>query len=800
MKRNCFLPLIFTLTFFACNPLVQNLNTDSDNESVVRLENGLYKIPLKINISADNSKAIAAPDYSELKNSILYFNITAVNASNSSDTKGPFKIEKAPGGDSFSGNIELPYGSWIISADGFDLSNKKLFQTAVGTSETYDPSNGRPLSISVYPIISSPTGSSYTGTVSLKVNFPKIEDGKPQNYYTKADIDGIVSTNSDMPVTLNSDSVTEVTYDFSNVPVGNHNMTIMVWTEDEPSKIKSIFESVIVNANATSKVWWNGNAQESITFTHEQLQYIDYSQYAFYVHGTDGEVFTSKDVAADKMQKTNAIKCGSIQDAVNIIEAIDPTGTKEWEIGIDGTLTCTKSNSSSANAFIRIGKSSTPNIHIKGYGSNKPVINLDTKDRAVYLNNSKKFSLENVKIIKGKDFKYINGGACYLIKCTDNVTIKDCVFEDNTSKNGGALFISEGIKNINIVNCVFKNNKCASDISNSINVTTAYNFNGGAICIQAKQEADNNISISGCTFEGNSSAQFGNAVYISQGKGITLSDCRFTDNLCTGDVNGVKPSLSACVYLSNCNVIFNGCRFSNPVATCSIYSNSNVFTELSEENVVDKWYIYSLPNTNGTPNTLIKINSDFDKDRTRIKFDFNDYDKAISRYLMTPNEGCGISISDIISCLDIVDMGYEWKDLEISDKHYVKIQKVGSSNINPDITFDNGHVVEYCIVDDLPISLASFSQKQICLKVIIDNSINIITEDNGTEPTSVKLYYASEIQEDSNAEIECSGSVYSGQYIITIYGDLYPDNYYFIIESEYEGVKSKQRIDFKITE
>ena len=481
MKRNCFLPLIFTLTFFACNPLVQNLNTDSDNESVVRLENGLYKIPLKINISTDNSKAIAAPDYSELKNSILYFNITAVNASNNSDTKGPFKIEKAPQDGSFSGNIELPYGSWIISADGFDSSNKKLFQTAVGTSETYDPSNGSPLSISVYPIISSPTGSSYTGTVSLKVNFPKMEEGKPQKYHTKADIDGFVSTNLDMPVTLNSDSVTEVTYDFSNVPVGNHNMTIMVWTEDEPSKIKSIFESVIVNANATSKVWWNGNAQESITFTHEQLQYIDYSQYAFYVHGTDGEVFTSKDAAANNMNKINAIECGSIQDAVNIIEAIDPTGTKEWEIGIDGTLTCTKSNNSSVNAFIRIGKSSTstPNIHIKGYGSNKPVIDLDGKDRAVYLNYSKEFSLENVKIINGKDYSYYTGGACYLNECTGNVTIKDCVFENNTSKNGGALYISDGIKNINIDTCDFMYNKCSSNISRSSSSAAAYSFNGG---------------------------------------------------------------------------------------------------------------------------------------------------------------------------------------------------------------------------------------------------------------------------------------------------------------------------------
>ena len=319
---------------------------------------------------------------------------------------------------------------------------------------------------------------------------------------------------------------------------------------------------------------------------------------------------------------------------------------------------------------------------------------------------------------------------------------------------------------------------------------------GGAINIKVAKEYTNDISISNCTFEENSSAQFGNAVYVTQGYGIKLKNCDFTGNYCTGDKDGINQSKTSCIYLDNCNLKLEDCSFLNPLATCSIYSNSTGYTELSGKIVVDKWYVNSLP---ANPDTSIKINSGFNTDYTNINFDFNSYYDATFSYLMTQNEGCEISTGDIISCLDIVNMGYEWQDSETSGKHYVKIQEVGSSNINPGITVDNGHVVEYFIQSpQSPISLASFSPEQIYLNVIIDTVVQQIDDD--TKPKSVNLYYASETQEDSNAKIECSGSVYSGQYKITITDPLYPDNYYFIIESEYEGVKSKQRIDFKIVE
>jgi cysteine-rich repeat protein/predicted outer membrane repeat protein len=102
---------------------------------------------------------------------------------------------------------------------------------------------------------------------------------------------------------------------------------------------------------------------------------------------------------------------------------------------------------------------------------------------------------------------YDGGGAN--IKST-GVTLRNCIFQDNTARNGGGVYIRDGSATIS--DCVFVDN-VADD-------------NGGGITL------DNNgvLLVERCLFDGNYSDNRGGAISFDNADSLTVDRCRFTQN------------------------------------------------------------------------------------------------------------------------------------------------------------------------------------------------------------------------------------------------------------------------------
>ena len=130
----------------------------------------------------------------------------------------------------------------------------------------------------------------------------------------------------------------------------------------------------------------------------------------------------------------------------------------------------------------------------------------------------------------------VAGGAVYFFKSQGDVSITYCTFQNNSATGGGAVRLERSTGNVSVTYCTFQNNSATG---------------GGAVLFY---ESQTNVGITNCTFENNSGTDgggtvimnFGTAVAFGAVKGRSLNyvvtNCTFTKN---SAYNG------AAVYVTN---------------------------------------------------------------------------------------------------------------------------------------------------------------------------------------------------------------------------------------------------------
>ena len=133
----------------------------------------------------------------------------------------------------------------------------------------------------------------------------------------------------------------------------------------------------------------------------------------------------------------------------------------------------------------------------------------------------------------GTNATFLQGGAAYF---SDEATIRDCIFIDNTAVGGGAVYVDGGSADVKFANCTFMNN----------------------------------------------TAGFGGAVLESSTDGGTFENCFFANNRATADHGGAlrsdSPSLlTNTVFYNNTSGIEGGGVFfsgGGTVINCTFYNNT----------------------------------------------------------------------------------------------------------------------------------------------------------------------------------------------------------------------------------
>ncbi|MDR2699128.1 MAG: right-handed parallel beta-helix repeat-containing protein [Candidatus Methanoplasma sp.] len=116
------------------------------------------------------------------------------------------------------------------------------------------------------------------------------------------------------------------------------------------------------------------------------------------------------------------------------------------------------------------------------------------------------------------------------VRTYSQITIENCTFRDNTtsnSYNGGAVF---GGSNVTMTDCTFTGNSAG--------------WSGGAVFSLGR------ITMTDCTFTGNSAAKDGGAVF---GGNVTMTDCTFTGNSAADEGGGaVHMRGGGRITMTNC--------------------------------------------------------------------------------------------------------------------------------------------------------------------------------------------------------------------------------------------------------
>lgn len=122
-------------------------------------------------------------------------------------------------------------------------------------------------------------------------------------------------------------------------------------------------------------------------------------------------------------------------------------------------------------------------------------------------------SLDGLKIVNGNVPKEENSsyGAGIFAYKTDNLILKNTIFEGNKSEDGGALFFEE-CNDAQIIDSQFNNNN-SSDM-------------GGALVIYKSER----LIISKSIFQDNTGAKIGGAIFITESNGFRISDSLFRNN------------------------------------------------------------------------------------------------------------------------------------------------------------------------------------------------------------------------------------------------------------------------------
>jgi predicted outer membrane repeat protein len=140
-------------------------------------------------------------------------------------------------------------------------------------------------------------------------------------------------------------------------------------------------------------------------------------------------------------------------------------------------------------------------------------------------------------IFKNNVFTYA-GAALELDTCT-NFLVKNCLFENNSGISGGAIKVkivkTTYLAYVTISNCNFTKNAATK--------------NGGAICTQYAV-----LTISNCNFNQNAAAKDGGAIYTEQGS-TKISNCNFNKNTANNggaiSLASEGSSISSCSFTKN---------------------------------------------------------------------------------------------------------------------------------------------------------------------------------------------------------------------------------------------------------
>ena len=165
---------------------------------------------------------------------------------------------------------------------------------------------------------------------------------------------------------------------------------------------------------------------------------------------------------------------------------------------------------------------------------------------------------------KVKSLQQDTGGGAIVAYVTGNITIKQCLFKENTATyRGGAIFMHEtqGI----FVNCTLESNSVKSRLQKD-------NF-GGAICA----EDNSHLTMHQCIFKENTGTYCGGAIFIQKTRGIFVN--------CTFEKNSVKSRLQtndlggAICAIDNSYLTMRQCIFKENTAT---YSGGSTYIQESQ--------------------------------------------------------------------------------------------------------------------------------------------------------------------------------------------------------------------------
>ena len=201
--------------------------------------------------------------------------------------------------------------------------------------------------------------------------------------------------------------------------------------------------------------------------------------------------------------------------------------------------------------------------------------------------------IKNIKFMNGgRTHMLVNGGAIQWTKNTQNATVSDCEFINNSANAGGA--INYQCVNMNISNCIFENNTgvmmSGAIMAGQNSVATISNCTfrrnranvGGAISGVSSKELnvencsfiDNNaidggaisvqkagLDLSDSVFENNSAEKRGGAITSGQSLDVnsTIANCSFSENNATD---------GGAVIVHQSNLVIDNSTFSNNSAVC----------------------------------------------------------------------------------------------------------------------------------------------------------------------------------------------------------------------------------------
>lgn len=553
---------LFSILIFSCNGIFLDDFKNDNNQSSASINNipkNCVPVYIKIN-NQKNLRSVLVPDFDSI--SVLKYKIIAT-----SDTYGTKEFEFDSTQNTLPIYLELNT-QWTIKVNGYKsdtISDDTLVLS--GTKVITTGQEAINCSIEINPILDS----SLTGSVSVTVLFNKA-DGVTYTVSTYLDDTPKVSEEI-VDATVNSQTKT---YSFENVSVGNRVIKLKIVNSEFPNyPVYKIINANVYSNLESSKVFTATDTDDvDITFSEEDLTPETLDKYALYVLGTsDGsDDITSDEDACRVFGKAKAIKFNTIQDAVNFVEAVDPSGTVESSIFIDGVIM--QEPLSGTESLVTIGDgTNSPKIKIIGSNAAELSVNTDINQaRGIYVNSNATVSISGVTISSGVTSK--DGGGIYN---KGNLTLDDVIVKNCNAKSGGGIY-SEGSLTMN---------------DGAVTNNTASNSGGG---IHNTGEATlNDVNIEKNTAKnsgGGIYANLGSARLIMQGGGIFNNTAGGPGSV-SGNGGGLRfygikgdPSFQYCQcqsYLYNVTITENNAGGSGD----GVYIITNAYLNINECTVID---------------------------------------------------------------------------------------------------------------------------------------------------------------------------------------------------------------------